>query len=136
MKQFVVTNIFLRYITRGDEVKQAACAALFERAMRGKIELATSEAVITEVVYVLSSPRLYQQSREAVFEAISLILGMQGLRVENRQRCIRAIYLYAHYNVDFADALIAGAMEENELTEVLSYDKHMDRITTIRRVEP
>ena len=136
MTLFVDTNIFLRYITSDDLDKQAACAALFERAKSGEIDLITSDVVIAEIVHVLSSQRLYNLKREAVFEAVNLILGMPGLRVQNRQVCVRAVYLYAYHNIDFADALIGAFMENDGVDTVMSYDKHMDRISTIKRVEP
>ncbi len=55
---FIDTNIFIRFLTKDDPVKAAACYRLFEQAQRQEIELVTSEAVIAEVVFVLSSKRL------------------------------------------------------------------------------
>lgn len=48
--QFIDANIFLRYLTRDDEVKAQACRALFDKAQENNIALTTSESVIAEVV--------------------------------------------------------------------------------------
>lgn len=42
-----------------DPDKAAACLALFQKARRREVLLTTSEAVIAEVVYVLSSKAVY-----------------------------------------------------------------------------
>ncbi len=55
---FVDTNIFLHYLTRDDPVKAEVCFRLLEQARKGEIALTTSESVIAEVVFVLSSPRV------------------------------------------------------------------------------
>ena len=57
--QFVDANVFLRFLTRDDPVKAERVKALLERAERGEVDLLTSESVIAELVFVLSSPKLY-----------------------------------------------------------------------------
>ena len=55
--KFLDTNVILRFLTRDDEEKADACLRLFQRVQRGDEELVTCEAVVSEVVYVLSSAR-------------------------------------------------------------------------------
>ena len=55
--KFVDTNIFIRYLTRDDESKAQACYKLFQQVREGDEELFTTETVIAEIAYVLSSPR-------------------------------------------------------------------------------
>ena len=65
--KFLDSNVILRYLTRNDEVKARACYELFQRLQRGEEELTTSEAIVAEVIYVLSSPRLpYRLSHEQI----------------------------------------------------------------------
>ncbi|MCY3638727.1 MAG: PIN domain-containing protein, partial [Chloroflexi bacterium] len=54
--EFLDTNVILRYLTKDDEAKAEACYELFEQARQGDKALFTCEAIIAEVVYVLSSP--------------------------------------------------------------------------------
>ena len=55
--RYLDTNIIIRYLTRDDETKAAACYQLFERVSNGSEELTTSVATIVEATYVLSSRR-------------------------------------------------------------------------------
>jgi predicted nucleic acid-binding protein len=55
--RFLDTNVILRAITKDDPVKSHACAELFLRVRAGAQHLETSQSVIAEAVYVLSSPR-------------------------------------------------------------------------------
>ena len=65
--QFVDTNIFLRHLTNDDPIKAKACFALFQRAQQKKIAITTSESVIAEVVYVLSSSKqVYKLNPEEI----------------------------------------------------------------------
>ena len=48
---FVDTNIFLRVLTKDDTERAERCFALLKKAEAKEIELVTTEAVITEIVY-------------------------------------------------------------------------------------
>ncbi len=76
--QFLDTNIFLRYLTRDDAQKHQACLALFQQAEQSQVSLVTSEAVIAEVVYVLSSPKHYQLPRPRIQIALARLLILSG----------------------------------------------------------
>ena len=52
--RFLDTNVILRYLTKDDEAKAEASYRLFQRVKRGDEEVLTCEAVVSEVVYVLS----------------------------------------------------------------------------------
>ncbi len=136
--RFVDTNVFLRYLTRDDEVKAEACYRLFQRAKQGEEELFTCEAIITEVVYVLSSPRApYRLSRSDIRSRLIPLLTLQGLNIPQRHVYVRALDLYSsHPSLDFEDALAVAHMEQQGVTEIVSYDKDFDRVTGLQRTEP
>ena len=135
---FLDTNIIIRYLTRDDEAKAEACYELLEQVRQGNKELFTCEAVITEVVYVLSSPRLsYQLSRREIRARLSPILSLQGLRIPNKPIYFRALDIYvAHPQLDFEDAIAVAYMERIGVTQIVSYDRDFDRIDGIERIEP
>lgn len=135
--RFLDTNVILRYLTRDDEAKAEACFALFQRVKQGE-EIFTCEAIVTEAVYVLSSPRgPYRLSHEAVRERLLPILTLRGLRLSQKRRYLRALDIYASFPfLDFEDALAAAYMERLGIREILSYDADFDRISGLKRVEP
>jgi uncharacterized protein len=134
--QFVDTNVFLRFLTKDVPAQAERVKSLFEQAERGEVELFTSESVISELVYVLSSPRVYKVSREAVRTALLPIVSLKGLKLTNRAVFVRALDLYATTSIDFVDALAIAEMERRKITEIYSYDEHFDRVTNIKCLEP
>ena len=120
--RFLDANIILRYLTRDDEAKAEACYALFQRLKRGEEQVFTCEAIITEVVYVLSSPRApYRLSHEDVRSRLSPILALRGLRLPQKRVYLRGLDLYADSPyLDFEDALAVAHMERRGIRELLS----------------
>ena len=136
MMRFLDANIILRYLTRDLPEKAERCLTLFQQADRGEVELITSEAIIAEVVYVLSSPNLYNLSRERIRALLTPILDLKGLKLSSRQLYHHALELYATYHIDFEDALAVAHMRDQGIEEILSYDQHFDRVEDIERIEP
>lgn len=134
--EFVDTNIFLRYLTQDHPAAAQKCFELFQRVKRKEIQLTTSESVLAEVVYVLASPRLYNQPRKNIKTLLLPIVSLSGLKIPNRKVFLRALDIYAETNLDLEDALSVAFMERQELTTILSYDKHFDKIAGIHRTEP
>lgn len=133
--QFVDTNIFLRYLTQ-DPQRYKACLALFKQAEQNAVHLITSEAIIAEIVFVLSSPKHYNRSRQEIQLALSRLLLLPGLKVPNRNLYLRALGLYAKYMLDFEDCLTIACMEQGSITQLYSYDRGFDQVTGITRLEP
>ncbi len=133
---FLDANIILRHLTRDEPEKAQRCFELLQRADHGEVRLTTSESVIAEVVYVLSSPRLYNLPPERVRSLLLPILSLRGLRLPSRRLYRRALDIYASHGIDFEDALAVAHMERRGITEILSYDRHFDRIEGIKRIEP
>ena len=134
--RFIDSNVFLRYFTKDDPVKAQRCFELFQRVKTGTEEVTTSESVIAEVVYVLSSPRLYGLRRDEIRQLLLPMLTLRGMRLSNRRTYLRALELYATYNIDFEDALTVAHIERGELRSILSYDRDFDQIPTVVRDEP
>lgn len=136
--RFLDTNVILRYLTRDDEAKAEACYQLFQRVGRGEEELLTCEAIVTEVVYVLSSRRApYRLSHEEIRGRLVPILTLRGLRLPQKRVYIRALDLYAAAPfLDFEDALAVAHMERQGVTEIVSYDRDFDLVPELQRVEP
>ena len=136
--QFVDANIFIRYLTRDDPEKAAACRRLFEQAKLGQVRLTTSEAVIAEVVFVLSSKRLYNLSRQEIRARLYPLVSLSGLKMVSSRSCLRALDLYGSNNIDFEDALTIAEMERRKIAELYSYDRDFDQVPghTFKRLEP
>ena len=133
---FVDTNIFLRYLTKDDPDKAQACFELFKRAEANQITLTATETVIAEVVYVLSSKRTYNLPRDQIRTRLYPLISLQGLRLPQRRKVLRAFDLYVAYEIDFEDALIVAHMERGVIRELYSYDRDFDQVPGVNRQEP
>jgi uncharacterized protein len=133
---FVDANLFLRFLTRDDPVKAERVKELLERTERGEVAPLTSESVIAELVFVLSSPRLYNLGCDRIRALMTPILSLKGLKLPKRAVYLRALDLYAETSMDFVDALAIAQMEAGQVKEVYSYDGHFDLVSGIRRLEP
>lgn len=133
---FLDTNILIRYLTRDDPEKAARAYALLREVEQNRRLVTTTEAVLAEVVYVLSSTALYNVARPVIRQRLTDILALPGLRLANKSVYRRALDLYASVNLDFTDCLIVARMEHAKLTDVLSFDRGFEKIPGITRVEP
>ena len=136
--KFVDTNIFIRYLTRDDESKAQACYKLFQQVREGDEELFTTETVIAEIAYVLSSPRSgYRLGHEEIRDRLLPVITLRNLRIPTKGVILRALDVYATSpSLDFEDASAVAHSERQGVTEIVSYDKDFDLIPGIRRLEP
>lgn len=133
---FVDTDVLVRFITGDDPAKHAAADALFRRVAAGDLAIRAPASVIADTVSVLSSPRRCAMSRDQVREALAPLLGLPAFRVRNRPEVLRALDLYATTRLNFSDALLVAAMEQEGAVDLDSYDRHFDRIAGITRRAP
>lgn len=139
--RFADTNIFLRYlvqpVTEIDRVRAEACRELFERVSAATEEITTSEAVLAEIVDVLTSPRQYGLSPVDVVARLKPIVALPGLKLARKRLYLRALDIYAsHTRLDFEDAITAAIVERMQPAELYSYDTDFDRVPGVSRIEP
>jgi len=96
----------------------------------------TSEAVIVEVVYVLSSRALYNLPRTDIRFHLTNIISLRGLKLPHKRTYLRALALYAGTNMDFVDALNVAHMERQRIATIVSFDRDFDSVPGIHRREP
>lgn len=135
--KYLDANIILRYVTGDDPVKARRCFDLLQRVKAGEEVVTTCEAAIAEVIYVLSSPRLYAIPRDEIRARLVPILSLKGFHLTNRRLYLRALDTYvAHPQLDFEDALLVEHMARRKVDVILSYDKGFDRLPDLTRSEP
>jgi len=134
--QIVDTNIFIRFLTKDDPKKTEACRKLFKKAEDGEVELQTTESIIAEVIYVLESKNLYNLSRDEIYERLLPILTIDGLRISYKNSVIRALEVYTKDKIHFNDAILVALAERTGIKEIISYDRGLDKIKNVKRVEP
>lgn len=130
MSAFVDTNILIRHLT-GDPPDQASRATRF---LAEADELLLADLIVAEVVYVLES--FYEVERSLVAELVRSILAFDPVRLVDGELLLRAVEMYEVERLDFADAYLVASAERSGVDAVASFDRSIDRVTTVRRIEP
>lgn len=134
MVAFLDTNVLIYYLAGEDERTAKRCLALLQRAERREVELATSELVLAEVVWVLQSKS--KLSRDEIKGRLLPIVELAGLRIPNKQLWRSVFDLYCERRIDFIDAYNAIWMARSGIHQVYSYDKDFDKLQDIERLTP
>jgi len=127
---FVDTNVLVRHLT-GDPPAQAARAT---RYLQGADELLLPDLILAEVAYVLES--FYETPRSQVATTLRSVLAFPAIRVLDVDLLQRAVEIYEVHRLDFADAYLVASAERTGVGVIASFDRGIDRVTTVRREEP
>lgn len=130
MNAFVDTNILVRHLT-GDPPAMAARARAYLSS--GPLLLLT-DLVAAETVYVLES--FYGAPREQIAEAMRSLLALDSVTCVDAPLLLRALEVYELHRIDLAEAYLVACAESTGVGAVASFDRSVDRVGTIRRVEP
>ena len=129
MIAFVDTNILIRHLTDDPPDQARRATSILENAER----LILTDVVVAELVYVLES--YYERPRKKVAEAVQSLLALSSIAVTDHDLILRAIELYEHTRLDFAEAYLAAAAELSGVGAVASFDRALDRVETIDRIQ-
>lgn len=130
LSAFLDTNVLVRHLT-GDPPAQARRATAF---LEGAEELLVPDLVVAEVVYVLES--FYEVERPRVAELVRAVVGFPAVVVVDAPLLLRALEVYEVERLDFAEAYLVASAEVSGVGTIASFDREIDRLTTVRRVEP
>jgi predicted nucleic acid-binding protein len=127
---FVDTNVLVRHLT-GDPPEIAGRATAY---LRAEAELLLTDLVVAETVYVLES--FYEAPRTAVAGAVRSLLALASVISVDAALLLRAVEVYEIERIDFAEAYLVACAESTGINQVASFDRTIDRVGTVRRIEP
>lgn len=130
MSAFVDTNVLVRHLT-GDPSAMAERATAF---LASQSELYLADLIVAETIYVLES--FYKAPRNQVAEAMRSLVAMRSMVTVDPALLLRAIEVYEIDRLDFAEAYLVACAESTGIGAVASFDKAIDRVTTVARIEP
>jgi predicted nucleic acid-binding protein len=127
---FIDTNVLVRHLT-GDPPDFAERATAYLRTER---ELMLTDLVAAETVYVLES--FYETPRDQVGEAVRSLVAFDSIVCVDPALLLRAVEVYETDRIDFAEAYLVACAETTGVGMVASFDRSIDRVNTIERIEP
>ena len=130
MTSFVDTNVLVRHLT-GDPPAMAERATAF---LAAESELYVADLIVAETIYVLES--FYKAPREQIADAMRSLVAMRSMITVDPALSLRAIEVYEVERLDFAEAYLVACAESTGIGRVASFDRTIDRVATVERIEP
>lgn len=96
--------------------------------------LLLADLVLAECVYVLES--FYEVPRERVAELMRSAVALPTVETVDLMSLLRALEVYELDRLDFADAYLVAQAEATGVSEIVSFDRSIDRVDGIVRREP
>ena|SRR3989338_7484218 len=129
-KVFIDANIFLEIFL--EDSKEKSCCGFIQEAIRTKKELITTDFIVYSCLL-----RIYRQRKDkgAIAHALTFLSNLPLTIIRpSLDEMHTATEQMGLHNLDFDDSLIVACMESYGLTELASFDKHFDKVKTIKRL--
>lgn len=130
MSAFVDTNVLVRHLT-GDPPEMAARATAY---LRSEPDLLLADLVVAETIYVLES--FYETPRSQVAQVVRSLIAVESIVCVDGALLLRAVEIYETDRIDFAEAYLVACAESTGIGRVASFDRSIDRVGTVERIEP
>lgn len=130
MTAFVDTNVLIRHLT-GDPPDLAARATAYLAAAD---ELLLPDLIVAETVYVLES--YYEVPVDDVARLVRSVIAFPAIRTVDPALLLRALEVYETHRLDFVEAYLVASAESAGVDEIASFDRSIDRVATVSRIEP
>jgi predicted nucleic acid-binding protein len=130
VRAFVDTNVLVRHLT-GDPPSQAQRATAF---LRDSHELILTDLVLAEMVYALES--FYEVPRTDIARMARSLLALPAIETGDHELLLRTVEIYEVLRLDFAEAYLSALAEMSDVKRVASFDRQIDRVKSIERIEP
>jgi predicted nucleic-acid-binding protein len=109
-------------------------AARATAALAEERQLLLTDLVLAECVYVLES--FYEVERQRVAELMRSAIAFPWIETVDTSILLRALEIYELDRLDFAEAYLVAQAEATGVGKIVSFERSIDRITTVTRREP
>lgn len=120
---FVDTNYFLRFLIRDDEKHYLVARKLFEDGAMGKTKLFTSDVVIFELKWVLSS--FYMKNKQEIIDVLQNVLAMQFVDLAEKDMLIETVALFKNSTLEFEDCFNLSYARSMEADSLATFDQKL-----------
>jgi predicted nucleic-acid-binding protein len=93
-----------------------------------------ADVVVAECVCVLES--FYEVERQRVAELLRAAIAMRSIETVDTASLLRALEVYEVDRLDFAEAYLVAQAESTGVGAILTFDRSVDRVSTVKRQEP
>jgi predicted nucleic acid-binding protein len=132
---FLDTNVFIRFLAADHDVHTPIAKRCIEAIERGHLAVETSETVIFETIFTMTSR--YGADRNSLASTLRDILSLEGVRLPYKREVLKAMELWTQFRrLSFADAYHLTLTAESDHKRIFSFDKGIDRaLPGVERIE-
>jgi len=131
---FLDTNVFLRHLLQDDTDQSARSTALLAKVESGETSVRIADTVVFETVFTLQ--RQYRVPKDEIRDKVLSLLELRGIVLPGKRRFREVFDLYVDFNVSFVDAYHAVLAKRLGLAGIISFDRGIDRLPDLERIEP
>ncbi len=126
-------NIFLEVELRQKRLQQ--CKTCLEGIQDGKIEAVTMNFILDTISILMDSFGCNPAELRRFHLSLYKYKGLSIYDLTIADRVVATDYM-KKFKLDFDDATACAAMKALGISEILSMDKHFDKVPDIKRTEP
>ncbi len=130
--KFVDSNIFLELILNDEKAND--CELFFNKLINKEINAVTSDFIVYSCLLKI------EQKLKSITYMKQFLAYINGTNIQIIRPSIKeildAIKISDKYHLDFDDGLVVSLMTNNNIKELISFDKHFDKISLIKREAP
>jgi len=126
-------NIFLEVLL--DQKKAEECKIFLRGIQSGKIKAVISTFTIDTIILAMTRHGTSLEKIKIFLNSLMNLKGLKGYSVNFKDRML-AVDLIKKYKLDYEDAITLQSAISSNCKEILSFDKHFDKIKEMKRVEP
>jgi len=138
MVTYVDTNVFV-YAIENHPKYGKSCARILSEIQEKKIEASCSILVLVELISVLVKLNKFLSNQGGkklvIADNIAAVLSLPIIWIDLDFLIIETASTYG-YGINGVDYAHIASMEVNSITEVLSADQELDRVRSIKRIDP
>jgi predicted nucleic-acid-binding protein len=96
--------------------------------------LLLADLILAECVYVLES--FYEVPRDRVAEVTRAAIALPTIETVDPTSLLRALEVYEVERLDFGEAYLVAQAEATGVGAIVSFDRSIDRVDSVKRREP
>lgn len=130
MGKLVDANLIIRFLIKDDLTQFKAAQKIFTSL---KEDLILSDVILAETVWTLIS--VYKLTKREIIGELLKLLELKNI-IANYSLLTNSLLLFRDYNISFIDAYLLAYSRQNKLDGIYSFDKGLDKIKDVKRLEP
>jgi hypothetical protein len=131
---FVDSNVFMYAAGKSHEYKEA-CLTLLRDVEEKRLKIAIDSEIIQEILYRYHNIKCGEQGLELSWMLLDLKQRVLSVTKEDIEM---ALFYYKKYGetIEPRDAIHTAVMVNNNISTIISADKHFDTIKEVKRIDP